>query len=86
MKDNKYTKIFEDALYEYVSGRIEDLVFAALKDNGYDCNSTADEVHDFISDTSKTLKSRDIEEITAKFLAGNCDRNILQKMFGKKRK
>jgi len=73
-------------LDEYVSGQLEDKIFGVLKDNGFDCESTKDEVHEFLSSTSKTLRSRDIEELVVSFFDGNCTRHLLQKMFGKKRK
>ena len=81
-----YTQIFEQALYlEYVSGALEDRIFNILKDNGYDCTSNLDEVKEFLITTSRTLKSRDIDEVAEKFFQNNCDRHFLQKIFGKKR-
>ena len=89
-----YKKLFENALYddkkkvdEYFSGNVADIVFNTLKDNGFDCTSTFKEVRNFIEDTSHRLKWRDIEEIAKEFfLQDNCDRNFLQKLFGKKAK
>jgi len=83
----EYRELFEKALYEYLSGNLETKVINVLKDNGFDCNSTEEEVNDFIVSTSKTLKNRDIDEVVIKFFSdGNCNRHFLQKMFGKKRK
>ncbi len=74
-------------LDEYVSGQLEDKIFNILKTHGFDCSSNEDEIVDFLSDTSKLLKYRDIVELAKTFFEGkNCDRHLLQKVFNKKRK
>lgn len=74
-------------LDEYVSGQVQDKIFNILKTQGFDCGSNEDEVADFLSDTSKLLKHRDIVELSKAFFNGsNCKRHALQKLFSPKRK
>lgn len=72
---------------EYVSGGLQDKIYSILKTHGFDCDSSTEEISDFLSDTSKTLKYRDIQQLAKDFSKGtNCKRHMLQKIFSPKRK
>ena len=84
---NQYIEVFTNGMNEYVSGKIADAVFKALKDQGFDCESDPEEIEEFVRKTSRLLRNIDIEEVVPEFFQdNNCTRHILQKMFGGKRK
>ena len=80
---------FGEYIMEYVGGNIEDKVFRRLTDEGFDCQSDPEEVRARILDMNITrFKGNDLDIIVQDFFAQemNCTRNILQKLFGAKRK